>query len=163
MARKREPGASKNKFFKRLGMFGAVFTLISSLGLIALLILDIIGLNNLIDDGGPRIYWIQFQSEERVLLDMKYKRGEYFEKPADPKHSEDEYFSFTFRGWDISGDNVPDIIPNRAYYSFLAVAVYQKKQIKPLPSSSEEEIPEEEPISSEIDALNILGANNGNI
>ena len=134
----REPGAAKNKFFKTIGMMGAIFTLISSVALIALLIVTEFVFDILIDENGPRTYWVQFESEDRILLDMKYKRGEKLDKPADPKHSEDEYFEFTFRGWDFTGDKVPDIIPNRVYYSFLAVAVYQKKQIKPFPSSEPE-------------------------
>ena len=125
----REIGAKKSKFFRRFGLFGAVFTIISCLSLIALLVVDMIGLNVLVDENGPRMYWIQFQSEERVLLDHAY----------------------TFRGWDLSGDGVPDIIPAHAYYSFLAIAVYQTIQIKPYPSSEEESQPIEEPTSSEID------------
>lgn len=155
----RIPGAKKSRFFIRLGKFGAVFVILSSLGLITLLVLDMIGVNILIDETGPRSYWIQFKSEERMLLDMKYKRGEKFEIPADPKHSEDEYFEFIFRGWDISGDNVPDLIPNRAYYSFLAVAVYQKKQVKPFPSSNSEEDSSEDLLSEP--ATYIGGVNNG--
>ena len=147
----REIGAKKSKFFRRFGLFGAVFTIISCLSLIALLVVDMIGLNVLVDENGPRMYWVQFQSEERILLDMKYKRGERVDKPGDPKHSEDEYHAYTFRGWDLSGDGVPDIIPAHAYYSFLAIAVYQTIQIKPYPSSEEESQPIEEPTSSEID------------
>ena len=144
MARRRRKVGMSNKemFIRSIGLTSAFFMLISCFALIITLVMDISGLNTL-ESEGPRNYWIQFQSEERFLVDMNYRRGEKIDKPADPTHSEDEYFKYVFRGWDISGDNNPDFIPSRAYYSFLAVAVYQKIQIKPLPKPSSE--PEEEP------------------
>ena len=128
MARKVGLGSRR---LRALGIVSAVFMALSSLALTAILVLDILGVNPLVIDEA-RTYWIQYESEEYIFYDAKYKRGEKIEKPANPKHSPNEYYEYTFRGWDISGDNKPDIIPNHAYYSFLAVAVYQKKQIKPL-------------------------------
>ena len=139
----------KERFIRSVGLMSAFFILISCLVLVFTLILDIAGFNMIESENGPRNYWVQFQSEERLLVDMNYRRGEKIDKPGNPTHSEDEYFAYTFRGWDISGDNNPDIIPNRAYYSFLAVAVFQKKQIKPLPKSSSEPETSEEDSSSE--------------
>ena len=131
MAKKKGLGSKR---FRGLSIACAVFMIIASLALISTLVMDVIGINPLIAEG-PRMYWVQYESEEQILFDAKYKRGEKVDRIADPKHSYDEYFEYTFRGWDISGDNMPDTIPNRAYYSFLAVAVYQKKQIKPLPKT----------------------------
>lgn len=128
-------GSKAYRAFRRIGIFTALLTLLASIVLIFTMVLNITGLN-VFEIEGPRIYWIQFESEERIISDIKYKRGEAVELPPNPKHSEDEYFKYEFRGWDISGDNVPDIIPSHAYYSFLAEAVYQKTQIKPLPKSS---------------------------
>ena len=139
----------KERFLRGIGLWSAFLILISCVSLIFMLVVDIIGLNP-VESEAPRTYWVQFQSEERLLIDLNYRRGEKIDKPGNPTHSPDEYFSYTFRGWDISGDNNPDYIPRRAYYSFLAVAVFQKKQIKPLPkSSSEPESSEEEESSSE--------------
>ena len=124
--------------------------LLSCFALIFFLLMDIIGLNILENENGARRYWVQFQSEDRLLIDMNYRRGEKIDKPGNPTHSENEYYKYTFRGWDISGDNTPDFIPSHAYYSFLAVAVFQKIQIKPVPKSSSESEPESsEPESSE--------------
>ena len=126
----------KERFLRAIGLWSAFLMLLSCFALIAALVVDIMGFNMFEREGGPRTYWIQFQSEDRLLVNLNYQRGEKIDKPANPMHSEDEYFKYTFRGWDISGDNSPDIIPNRAYYSFLAIAVFQKTQIKPLPKTS---------------------------
>lgn len=132
-----------NKVSRAIGLWCAFLIMLSSVTLIVLLSMDLVGVNTL-EAESPREYWIQFESEGRLLFDNHYRRGEKISKPADPTHSEDEYYVYTFRGWDISGDNNPDFIPNHAYYSFLAVAVYQRRQIKPLPvpSSNPEETSE---------------------
>lgn len=143
----------KERFLRGIGLWSAFLMLLTCFSLIVLLVMDIAGLNILENEDGPRNYWVQFQSEERLLLDMNYRRGEVIDKPGNPTHSEDEYFKYTFRGWDISGDNNPDFIPSRAYYSFLAVAVFQKIQIKPLPKpSSEEPETSEEDSSSDLES-----------
>ena len=136
--KRRKMGMSrKERFVRSVGLTSAFFMLISCFLLIGLLVMDIIGFN-IVEIDKPREYWIQFQSEERMLVDTKVVRGNKIDKPGDPSHSPDEYFAYTFRGWDITGDNSPDVIPNRAFYDFLAVAVFQKRQIKPLPKSSSE-------------------------
>lgn len=128
-------GTKKQRFVRSVGMWSAVLMLLSSVALIAVLIMDLLGLNYLLLET-PRTYWVQFENEGEIFFDRKYRRGETIDKPKNPTHSEEEYFSYTFRGWDINGDRTPDAIPSHAFYSFLAVAVYQKKQIKPFPSSS---------------------------
>ena len=134
--------SNKQRFVRSVGLMSAFFMLISCFVLVSLLVMNIIVLNPYEYEKGPRDYWVQFVSEDRMISEYHYIRGQKIDIPADPKHSEDEYFAFTFRGWDITGDNSPDIIPNHAFYDFLAVAVYQKRQIKPLPKSSSE--PEDE-------------------
>lgn len=136
MAKRRNNLTGFNKFTRALGLWCAFFIIVSSLTLVTLLVMDVMELNQLESPDGPREYWIQFESEGQIKFDNHYRRGEKINKPADPTHSSDEYYSYIFRGWDISGDNNPDIIPSHAYYSFLAVAVYQRRQIKQLPRSS---------------------------
>ena len=137
----RRGGTKKQRFVRSVGMWSAVLMLLSSVSLIAVLIMDLLGFNYLLLET-PRTYWVQFENEGEIFFDRKYRRGETIDKPKNPTHSEEEYFSYTFRGWDINGDRTPDAIPSHAFYSFLAVAVYQKRQIKPLPKSSSE--PEDE-------------------
>ena len=157
--KRRKMGMSrKERLYRSIGLMSAFFMLITCFGLVSLLVMDIIGLN-IVEIDKPRIYWIQFKTEERFLVDMRFERGKKIDIPGNPSHSKDEYFEYTFRGWDISGDNTPDFIPSRAYYSFLAVAVYQKRQVKPLPKSSSEPEPEsseEEGSSSELSSKEIL-------
>lgn len=146
--KRRKMGMShKQRLIRAVGLWSAFLMLLSCFALITVMIMDIAGFN-LLEAEQPRMYWIQFQSEERILVDLNYRRGEKIDKPGDPKHSKDEYFEYTFRGWDISGDNSPDFIPSHAYYSFLAVAVFQKRQIKPLPKSTSEEDSSEEELNS---------------
>ena len=148
-----------DKFFKRLGIFGAILTLVSCVALIAFMVMDMLELNYFIADE-PRYYWVQFESENEVILDAKYRRGETLKKPATPTHSPDEYFKYTFRGWDTNGDGTPDLLPSKAYYSFLAVAVFQKKQIKKIPKSSSDptsgDPSSKEPSSNSADLLGVI-------
>ena len=129
--------SNKERLYRSISLLSAFFMLITTFTLITLLIMDISGLNTF-ESEKARDYWVQFTSEDRMLAEYHYVRGQKIDIPADPKHSEDEYFKYTFRGWDITGDNNPDIVPAHAFYDFLAVAVYQKIQIKPLPKSSSE-------------------------
>lgn len=144
--------SNKQRLIRGIGLWSAFLMLVSCFALITMLVMDIAGLNLVENEDGPRNYWVQFQSEDRLLLDMNYRRGEVIDIPGNPTHSEDEYFKYTFRGWDISGDNTPDLIPSRAYYSFLAVAVFQKIQVKPLPKPSSEEPESSEEPSSNIES-----------
>ena len=138
MARRKIGMSNKQRFYRSVALMSAFFMLLSCFVLIGTLLMNIIGLNPY-DREGPRVYCIYFWSEDRFLAGRdSYIRGEKIQIPGNPTHEEDEYFQYTFRGWDINGDNSPDIVPTRAYYGFDAVAVYQKKQIKPLPKSSNE-------------------------
>lgn len=138
MAKRVKVGSKAYRAFRRISILVAVLTLVASFGLIGIMVVDIIGFN-IVEIETPRVYWIQFESEERLISDVKYKRGEAVDIPPNPKHSDDEYYKYEFRGWDLSGDGVPDHIPTHAFYSFLAVAVYQRIQVKPIPKSSSEE------------------------
>ena len=86
----------KERFVRSVGLTSAFFMLISCFLLIGLLVMDIIGFN-IVEIDKPREYWIQFQSEERMLVDTKVVRGNKIDKPGDPSHSPDEYFAYTFR------------------------------------------------------------------
>ena len=139
MARRRKIGMSnKEKLLRSIGLSSAIFMLLTCFILIGTLVMDITGLNYLETEDGPRTYYIAFWTEDRFLSGYEYVRGEKILRPGNPSHEPDEYFEYTFRGWDITGDNSPDLVPSRAYYGFDAVAIYQKKQIKPLPKSSSE-------------------------
>ena len=154
MAKRKIGMSNKEKFYRSFGLMSAFFMLFSCFALITFLVMDIIGVNIIENEEGPRIYWVQFISEDRFLVDLNYQRGAVIDKPADPTHSKDRYFEYTFRGWDINNDNSPDIIPRRAYFSFAATAIFQKKPIGSIPRSSREpssSSSEEENSSSELD------------
>ena len=144
MARRKIGMSNKEKFFRSVGLMSAFFMLLSCFTLITFLVMDIAGINYFDREEGPRKYYIAFYSEERFLGGADYIRGEKIDRPGDPVHGDDEYFRYTFRGWDITGDGSPDLVPSRAYFGFDAVAVYQKRQIKPLPKSYSEPEPSSE-------------------
>ena len=155
MAKRRRTRMSrKERFYRSVGLMGAFFMLISCFTLMITLVLDIAGANTAEREQGPRLYEIAFWTEDRELSHFSYQRGEKISVPGTPSHSEDEYFKYTFRGWDMTGDNKPDIIPARAYFEFDAVAVFQKTQIKPLPKSSSEPESFEEQTSNEVKSYN---------
>lgn len=139
MAKRVKVGSKAYRAFRRIGILTALLTVVASVALMSLMVIDILGFNLVENEEGIRTYWVQFETEERVIMDTKYKRGEKLDIPPNPMHSEDGYYKYDFRGWDMSGDNVPDVLPTHAYYSFLAIAVWQKTQIKPIPRSSSEE------------------------
>ncbi len=156
MARRRVRMSRKERLYRSIGLMSAFFMLITCFALMSILVMDIIGINPTEREEGARTYEISFWTEERELNRFRYQRGEKISIPGTPTHAEDEYFKYTFRGWDITGDNKPDIVPTRAYFEFDAVAVYQKTQIKPLPKSSSE--PEEPGEGSSSEAAYYAGA-----
>jgi len=133
--------------------------MLAALSLATFLILDIAEINPFIMDG-PRIYWVQFESENKIISDVKYKRGERVKKPENPVHSEDDKYEYTFKGWDLSGDDKSDFVPTHAYYSFLAKAVYSKKLIKK-PTSSSENPSSDSSEDSSNNSQSSSGVNNG--
>ena len=124
-----------NKFFKVFGLVGASLTLVVCAGLIALLVLDIAGVNMLVADG-PREYIAYFRSELHSVSWAKYQRGDEIVVPEDPKHSLKDNWEYSFKGWDLTGDGIVDVLPRRAYYSFTAQAVYSEKYIGPRPTNN---------------------------
>ena len=151
MARRRVRMSRKERLYRSIGLMSAFFMLLTCFTLMTILVMDITGINIIEREEGARTYEISFWTEDRELNRFTYQRGEKISIPGTPTHSEDEYFKYTFRGWDITGDSKPDIVPTRAYYEFDAEAVYQKTQIKPLPKTSSE--PEQSEESSEPEAL----------
>ena len=129
MAR-RVHGEKFNKFFKVFGIVGASLMLAVSAGLIALLVLDVAEINPFIIDE-TRTYVADFESEGVSISQVTYQRGAKIAVPPNPTHSADENWQYTFLGWDITEDNIADILPKRAYFSFIATAVYSKKYIGP--------------------------------
>ena len=116
--RKRHP-----KFFKRLTIGGSIFGVISIIAMVVVLILDIIGVNTFTTDS-LRTYTATFISEDAVISETTYRRGEQIEKPAAPQKVMDGEKNYLFIGWDITGEGIPDIVPNRIYFNFTAKAVF---------------------------------------
>ena len=77
----------------------------------------------------PNIYRARFYVEDSLVYQTKKARGEeigygYDEFPTkDPDVDGQQYI---FVGWDLTGEGVPDILPNRIYTNFDADAVFAK-------------------------------------
>ena len=140
----RKKGNTKfSKALKGISILCAVLALLTSACLVGFLVIDIIGLNILVSDG-PRQYVVQFSSQEITISTETYRRGAAIKIPENPTRAPDEdenyKYTYTFKGWDMTGDNVADILPHYAYYSFLAKAVYNRTSTKkPKTSSSNPE------------------------
>ena len=132
------------KFFKGLTIFGSVFGIIVSIGIIALLVLSLCGVNYLLS-WDARYYTAQFVVDGYIVSQADYRRGDVLERPENPYKESTEYADYTFMGWDITGEGVPDVLPYYMYYSFSARAVFN--EINHYVESSEE-ISSEEPSES---------------
>ena len=138
----------KNKAVKVMGIVGASLMIASCLALATFFVLDIAEVNNLLLDG-PRYYNIGFYIGDDPVSLQSVRRVDKIVVPPNPSKEGDENWSYTFKGWDINWDGVTDIIPNKAYYEFDAIAVYSKKyigpKIDPTKPNQPEEPSEEEP------------------
>ena len=133
------------KFFKGLTIFGSVFGILVSVGIIALLVLSLCGVNYLLS-WNPRYYTAQFVVDGYIVSQADYRRGDVLEKPDNPSKESTEYADYVFMGWDITGEGVPDVLPYYMYYSFSARAVFN--EINYYVESSEDTSSSEEPESS---------------
>ena len=130
MKRRRMHSEKFNKFCRVFGLIGASLMLVVTVGLITLLVLDIAGVNTFVVDD-TRTYIVCFQSEDDTLSWVRYQRGDKITVPSNPEHSKEQDWVYEFQGWDITGDDRADLLPKRAYYSFLALAVYSKTYVGP--------------------------------
>ena len=122
MARRRRVGKAHPRLFKYLTLFGATLGVVSSTTFAAVMGIDA-AKGDLITDN-LREYTASFSSEGSIISKKTYKRGEQLEIPENPEHEIDGESNYFFIGWDTNGNGIPDIVPQRAYYSFDAEAVY---------------------------------------
>ena len=117
------------KLTKGLCLTACFLVMIPCLAIAAFGILDLTGVSPFLGEG-YRTYTYQFvdvdeQGQTITLFQDSKKRGEkwteYTTKPTKEDH--------TFLGWDIDGNNIVDTIPERAYFSFTAKAVYLRNNI----------------------------------
>ena len=109
-------------FFRNLTIFVASLGILSSTTFAAVMGVDA-AKGDLITDN-VREYTASFSSEGCLITKATYKRGEPLEIPENPTHEIDGENNYFFIGWDTNGNGIPDFIPQRAYYSFDAEAVY---------------------------------------
>ena len=106
---------------KKMGLTAAILIIIPCLTLATFAILDISGVFPLL--GNPRTYTASFYDGETLLDELKLKRGDKIEYDYEPMS-----IGQKFVGWDLDGNKIPDVLPERIYYSFAAKAVWRKEK-----------------------------------
>ena len=113
-----------NKASKRIGIIGCFIGIGGGLICAVFLILSIAGVLPISRDSA-RTYTAKFSVDGVLVSNKTYYRGEKLEKPAAPsKPTSIDGTTYTFSGWDITGDKLPDILPRSMYYSFDANACF---------------------------------------
>lgn len=118
-----------NRFSYRLCRFGAV------MGIVAASLVIIIGVLAMLEVIPSLTFTVRsygcafYDYNDNVITEKYFIRGEDFELDVNlddytSKPDAEDGTTYTFLGWDINGDKLPDILPNRMYYSFNATPVY---------------------------------------
>ena len=118
-----------NRFSVKLCRFGAV------LGIVSASLVIIIGVLAMLEVIPSLTFTVRsygcafYDYNENVITEKYFKRGEEFELDVDlkdftDKPDDEDGTTYTFLGWDTNGDNIPDVLPNKMYYSFNAKPVY---------------------------------------
>lgn len=118
MAKKKE-NKKLGKFTKILAITASILVILPCLAIAVFGVLDVAQVFPLLSE--PRSYRVKFISDEIVLFDQLYLRGEKLEVDITPTHGEDK-----FVGWDIDGNNIPDVIPSRVYMNIVAEAIWKE-------------------------------------
>ena len=122
----------KNKVLKIVTTIMSVILMVCALGLSTLLVMGTAGVYPFLDSN-YRQYTANFYNEGVLVYTETLERGgklTYNERPSrDPAEDGTIY---TFIGWDYTGDNIIDIIPQRMYFNFNAKAIYMPIKIPSL-------------------------------
>lgn len=78
--------------------------------------------------GVNRQYTITFKVEDKLYLQKTLFRGAPIDYSdlKDPVKSGSLYKYYTFAGWDLNGDGFADILPSKAYNSYVANALFKE-------------------------------------
>ena len=112
------------KLTKGLCLTACFLVIIPCIAIAVFGIFDLTGFFPLLGEGYRTYAYEYVDTDENgntfVLFSDQKKRGEKWEEYT----VEPTKVDHTFIGWDRTGDNIVDVIPERAYYSFVAKAVY---------------------------------------
>ena len=108
---------------KKMGLAAAILIIIPCLTLATFAILDVTGAFPLL--GTPRMYTAEFYDEDELLDKLTIKRGDKLEYDYEPSAPGN-----TFVGWDLDNNRIPDPLPDRVYYSFVARALWRSTHEK---------------------------------
>ena len=105
------------KFTKTIAIIASVLVILPCLAIVVFGVMDITETIPLL--GEPRTYTVSFFSEGINISSASYKRGEKLTNVPTPINN-----GATFMGWDIDGNNIPDILPTRVYMNIKARAMW---------------------------------------
>ena len=129
MKKRKKIKNNPNKFKTTSIVFG-ILSIIMCISTATFLILDLFNIVPL-DEKFPNYYTYKFFNDAGGLIYKKtILRGEKFDEVvSEPEKGdetkENERISYTFKGWDINGDKIPDIIPKYAYFNIDARPIYK--------------------------------------
>lgn len=78
----------------------------------------------------PNYYQVIFANEGEVIFEHVYRRGDKLDKIPDPYKPSDDTYVYSFDGWDLTGNYIRDVLPNRVYGPIYANALYSKVRMK---------------------------------
>lgn len=116
MARQKEKKLGKATRISAI--IASVLVIVPCLAVAVFGILDVAGVFPLLSS--PRSYRVTFTSKEVVVFQQYYLRGEPLDVDITPTN-----YKGTFKGWDINGDKIPDLLPSRVYMTIDAIAIWK--------------------------------------
>ena len=127
MAKERKEHPGLGKATKGLAIAASILVMLPCLAVATFGILDLAGVFPLLSD--PRYYTVQFISDEHVIEERQIKRGEFLEYNSKPTKED-----FEFKGWDLDGNKIPDVVKRRVYSNLYFRAIW--KDLRKSSSSS---------------------------
>lgn len=110
-------------------IFMAIIGIITATALLTVGVLYMVGVTSLEADS-VRYYEVKFYTlNDNLYYSNTYRRGEKLDSIPNPTQEYDDTYRYTFIGWDLTGDFIADILPNKVYYPINAKAVYITSKI----------------------------------
>lgn len=143
-----------NKVSKGISSFGSIVGITAALIVIAIGVLAMLEVIPSLTFTVRSYRCVFLDYNEEIIADKTFKRGEKFEIDVNlddykERPESEDGTTYTFIGWDTNQDNIPDVLPNKMYYSFTATPVYF--EFNPhgvITDKTEDETPNEDPMEA---------------
>lgn len=128
MAKQTKP--RRRKMWKIISLISASLLMVGVVAIPTFLILDTTGVVGM-TQGVNRQYTMTFKVDDSVYYEKTLYRGAPidYSDVQDPAKDGSLYRYYTFSGWDLNGDHYPDLLPNKAYRNYVAVAIFREWRV----------------------------------